>query len=106
MPPQQGNLPVPNGPMILIIGNPTSDAEDEGGCGLCEDQTTILMMSVNGEDEEVDKTSSCPQHISRTRPHHVRPSTAGGLACPGCAAYACPEDKASSCPGHVSSIIR
>eukprot|EP00959_Pyramimonas_sp_CCMP1952_P438622 9182854-Pyramimonas_sp.AAC.1 len=41
---QQGNLPVPTGPMTLVIGNPTSEVGDEDGCGLCEDETTILMM--------------------------------------------------------------
>eukprot|EP00959_Pyramimonas_sp_CCMP1952_P239750 5010254-Pyramimonas_sp.AAC.1 len=49
---QQGSLPAPAGPMTMVIGNPTVEVEDEDGCGLCEDETTILMMDVNGEDEE------------------------------------------------------
>eukprot|EP00959_Pyramimonas_sp_CCMP1952_P102322 2140497-Pyramimonas_sp.AAC.1 len=40
----QGNLPVPAGPMTVVIGNPVSEDEEGDGCGLCEDETTLLMM--------------------------------------------------------------
>eukprot|EP00959_Pyramimonas_sp_CCMP1952_P067220 1403054-Pyramimonas_sp.AAC.1 len=52
-PAQQGNLPAPAGPMTTVIGNPMSEDEEGDGCGMCEDETTVLtMMEVNGEDEE------------------------------------------------------
>eukprot|EP00959_Pyramimonas_sp_CCMP1952_P069151 1443360-Pyramimonas_sp.AAC.1 len=40
--------------MTIVIGNPTFEVEEDDGCGMCEDEATILMMEVNGEDEEVD----------------------------------------------------
>eukprot|EP00959_Pyramimonas_sp_CCMP1952_P262110 5481042-Pyramimonas_sp.AAC.1 len=43
-PVQQGNPPVPVGPMTIVIGNPMSEVEEDDGCGMCEDETTILMM--------------------------------------------------------------
>eukprot|EP00959_Pyramimonas_sp_CCMP1952_P024277 509485-Pyramimonas_sp.AAC.1 len=46
--------------MTIVIGNPTLEVEDDDGCGLCEDEATILMMGVNGEDGEVDFDPDSP----------------------------------------------
>eukprot|EP00959_Pyramimonas_sp_CCMP1952_P068993 1440243-Pyramimonas_sp.AAC.1 len=40
--------------MTIVIGNPTLEVEDDDGCALCEDEATILMMDINGEDGDVD----------------------------------------------------
>eukprot|EP00959_Pyramimonas_sp_CCMP1952_P174212 3640608-Pyramimonas_sp.AAC.1 len=45
--------------MTVVIGNPISEDEEGDGCGLCEDETTILMMEVIGE-EEVDFSPDIP----------------------------------------------
>eukprot|EP00959_Pyramimonas_sp_CCMP1952_P333075 6974555-Pyramimonas_sp.AAC.1 len=46
--------------MTIVIGNPILEVEDDDGCGLREDEATILMMDVNGEDEEVDIDPNSP----------------------------------------------
>eukprot|EP00959_Pyramimonas_sp_CCMP1952_P077814 1626659-Pyramimonas_sp.AAC.1 len=66
---QQGNLPVPAGPMTIVSGNPTLEVEDSDGCGLCEGEATILVMDVNGEDEEVGFDPDSPDaHPSAQEP--------------------------------------
>eukprot|EP00959_Pyramimonas_sp_CCMP1952_P263100 5501956-Pyramimonas_sp.AAC.1 len=45
--------------MTVVIGDFISEDKEGDGCGLCEDETTILIMEVNGE-EEVDFSPDMP----------------------------------------------
>eukprot|EP00959_Pyramimonas_sp_CCMP1952_P338918 7097643-Pyramimonas_sp.AAC.1 len=54
--------------MTVVIGNPMSEEEEGDGCGMREDETTVLMMEVNGEDEEVDFSPDGPD----APPPHTR----------------------------------